>query len=149
MIMLLHQCHKNHSVPIFESNSTKHMSKLIHFHTYPVVPQEVTLSLTIFYVVAYCLIYLVVYIQLWMILVHHHKRVSFQTGFLYLCLFWSGLRATLFCFYVNGTVTGRDLPLIIYWFLYCFPVCLQFCILCLLNLYFAQVSQSFYKTTLQ
>lgn len=138
--MLLHQCHDNHSIPIFEPNDTEHFLKQYHLHKYPVVPKEVTFGLTIFYIVAYCFIYLVVYIQLWMILIYHHKRYSFQTAFLYLCIFWSGLRATLFCFFVKGTIAGMDIPLMIYWFLYCFPVCLQFCILCLLNLYFAQVS---------
>ena len=136
--MLFHECNKSNIGPIFDNNETE--LKEEHSKTFPSIPANVRFGLTVFYVFAYCLIFMVVYIQLWMILCYHHKRCSFQTTFLYLCLLWSGLRATLFSFYILGNINGMDLPLIVYWFLYCFPVCLQFFILCLLNLYFALVS---------
>ncbi|KAL8566841.1 hypothetical protein ACOMHN_052239 [Nucella lapillus] len=34
---------------------------------------------------------------------------------------------------------ANNLPVVLYWLLYCFPVCLQFTMLCLLVLFFAQV----------
>ena len=135
--MLLYQCNRTRT-PIFDGNGTAN-EKL--FHSYPSVPKEVVFGLTIGYVVAYCLVYLIVYVQLWMILAYHHKRCSFQTAFLFLCLLWSGLRATLFTFYIQHPINGMELPMFVYWLLYCFPVCLQFFILTLLILYFGQVSK--------
>ena len=142
--MLLSHCNSSRSNPIFDKNATEiDQRDREHLYHYPSIPDEVIFGLTTFYFIAYCFIYLVVYIQLWMILFYHHKRCSFQTVFLYLCLFWSGLRATLFSFYIVESVSGTDLPMFFYWLLYCFPVCLQFFILCLLNLYFAQVSKNY------
>ncbi|KAK6181220.1 hypothetical protein SNE40_009123 [Patella caerulea] len=100
---------------------------------------SVELSLTIAYIVLYGLLFFMVYVQLWMIWYYRHKRFSYQTVFLFLCLVWSGLRLTLFSFYFNDCDRANNLPGVIYWFLYCFPVCLQFIILCLLVLFFAQV----------
>ncbi|XP_076816345.1 G protein-coupled receptor 137Ba-like isoform X1 [Clavelina lepadiformis] len=107
--------------------------------TIPSVPSQVTLSLTIFYIVIYFSLFSVVYVQLWLILYYNYKRFSFQTTFLFLCTLWSALRATLFSFYFKNTQAANELPMSLYWLLYCFPVCLQFFTLCLLNLYFAQV----------
>ncbi|ESO90132.1 hypothetical protein LOTGIDRAFT_192257, partial [Lottia gigantea] len=107
---------------------------------------SVELSLTIAYIVLYGLLFLLVYCQLWMIWYYRHKRFSYQTVFLFLCLLWSGLRTTLFSFYFNDCDEANNLPGVIYWLLYCLPVCLQFVILCLLVLFFAQytfIYQSF------
>lgn len=102
---------------------------------------EVHLSLTIVYITLYSLLFLVVYVELWMILFYRHKRFSFQTVFLFLCLIWAGLRTTLFSFYFRNTSTANYLCTFFYWLLYCFPVCLQFFTLCLLVLFVAKVIQ--------
>uniref|UniRef100_A0A4W5P5J9 G protein-coupled receptor 137C n=1 Tax=Hucho hucho TaxID=62062 RepID=A0A4W5P5J9_9TELE len=104
------------------------------------VPPAVELGLTIVYTILYSLLFLFVYLQLWLILHYGHKRFSYQSVFLFLCLLWSALRTTLFSFYFKNVVQANQLHHLPYWLLYCFPVCLQFFTLCLLNLYFAQVS---------
>ncbi|XP_030636117.1 integral membrane protein GPR137C isoform X2 [Chanos chanos] len=103
------------------------------------VPPSVELGLTVVYTVLYSLLFLFVYLQLWLILHYGHKRFSYQSVFLFLCLLWSALRTTLFSFYFKNVVQANQLQPLPFWLLYCFPVCLQFFTLCLLNLYFAQV----------
>ena len=105
----------------------------------PAISPSVHLSLTIGYTVLYSCLFLIIYVQLWMILYYKHKRFSYQTVFLFLCLIWAGLRTTLFSFYFRNCVLANNLPIFFYWMLYCFPVVLQFITLCLLVLFFAQV----------
>ncbi|XP_068424068.1 G protein-coupled receptor 137Ba [Clinocottus analis] len=105
----------------------------------PAVPPYVTLGLTVAYTVFYSLLFIFVYVQLWLVLRYRHKRFSYQTAFLSLCLLWSALRAVLFSFYFDNLVTANKLGPFPFWLLYCFPVCLQFFTLCLMNLYLAQV----------
>uniref|UniRef100_A0A4W5RLJ7 G protein-coupled receptor 137c n=1 Tax=Hucho hucho TaxID=62062 RepID=A0A4W5RLJ7_9TELE len=112
------------------------------------VPPSVELGLTIVYTVLYSLLFLFVYLQLWLILHYGHKRFSYQSVFLFLCLLWSALRTTLFSFYFKNVVQANQLQPLPYWLLYCFPVCLQFFTLCLLNLYFAQVTKAKYSPEL-
>ncbi|KAL6115480.1 gpr137c [Pungitius sinensis] len=97
------------------------------------------LSLTAVYTVLYSLLFAFVYLQLWLILHYGHKRFSYQSVFLFLCLLWAALRTTLFSFYFKNVVQANRLQPLAYWLLYCCPVCLQFFTLCLLNLYFTQV----------
>lgn len=106
----------------------------------PAVHPYVTLGLTVAYTVFYSLLFIFVYIQLWLVLRYRHKRFSYQTAFLSLCLLWSALRTVLFSFYFENFVTANTLGPFPFWLLYCFPVCLQFFTLSLMNLYFAQVS---------
>uniref|UniRef100_A0A8C5M3P3 G protein-coupled receptor 137B n=1 Tax=Leptobrachium leishanense TaxID=445787 RepID=A0A8C5M3P3_9ANUR len=84
-------------------------------------------------------LFLFVYVQLWLVLKYKHKRFSYQTVFLFLCLFWASLRAVLFSFYFKNFVEANTLGAFSFWLLYCFPVCLQFFTLTLMNLYFATV----------
>uniref|UniRef100_A0A8D0E9Y6 G protein-coupled receptor 137B n=1 Tax=Salvator merianae TaxID=96440 RepID=A0A8D0E9Y6_SALMN len=105
----------------------------------PAVPPYVTLGLTIVYTVFYSLLFVFIYIQLWLILHYRHKRFSYQTVFLFLCLLWASLRTILFSFYFKDFVIANSLSPFAFWLLYCFPVCLQFFTLTLMNLYFAQV----------
>lgn len=105
----------------------------------PALAPSVELSVTIVFITIYALLFLFVYVQLWMIWYYRHKRFSYQTVFLFTCLVWSGLRTTLFSFYFNDCKVANQLPIMFYWLLYCFPVCLQFTMLCLLVLFFAQV----------
>uniref|UniRef100_A0A8C2WUW6 G protein-coupled receptor 137c n=1 Tax=Cyclopterus lumpus TaxID=8103 RepID=A0A8C2WUW6_CYCLU len=101
------------------------------------------LSLTAVYTVLYCFLFAFVYLQLWLILHYGHKRFSYQSVFLFLCLMWAALRTTLFSFYFRNVVQANRLQPLAYWLLYCCPVCLQFFTLCLLNLYFTQVGLPF------
>lgn len=107
----------------------------------PALKPKVELGLTITYTVLYGILFTIVYIQLWMIWYYRHKRFSYQTVFLYLALIWSGLRVTLFAFYFNDCSRVNFFPFFTYWLMFCFPICLQFVILCLLVLFFAQVIQ--------
>lgn len=116
----------------------------------PAVPPFVKLGLTVAYTIFYSLLFVFVYVQLWLVLRYRHKRFSYQTVFLFLCLLWAALRALLFSFYFRDCVTANTLGPLSFWLLYCFPVCLQFFTLSLMNLYFAQVSstvKSAFKTT--
>ncbi|XP_043538643.1 integral membrane protein GPR137-like isoform X2 [Chiloscyllium plagiosum] len=105
----------------------------------PAVPLSVTLGLTIVYTALYGLLFLLIYIQLWLVLHYRHKKFSYQTVFLFLCLLWAALRTTLFSFYFRDTIKANTLGPFSFWLLYCFPVCLQFFTLGLMNMYFAQV----------
>ncbi|XP_036402880.1 G protein-coupled receptor 137Ba [Megalops cyprinoides] len=105
----------------------------------PAVPPFVKLGLTVTYTVFYSLLFVFIYAQLWLVLRYRHKRFSYQTVFLFLCLLWAALRAVLFSFYFRNFVTANSLGPFAFWLLYCFPVCLQFFTLSLMNLYFAQV----------
>uniref|UniRef100_A0A8C6WK65 G protein-coupled receptor 137c n=1 Tax=Neogobius melanostomus TaxID=47308 RepID=A0A8C6WK65_9GOBI len=96
-------------------------------------------DLTTVYTVLYSFLFIFVYLQLWLILHYGHKRFSYQSVFLFLCLLWAALRTTLFSFYFQNMVQANQLQPLAYWVLYCCPVCLQFFTLCLLNLYFTQV----------
>ena len=113
----------------------------------PALTPRVELGLTCTFLALYIVLFLMVYIQLWMIWCYRHKRFSYQTVFLYLTLVWSGLRATLFSFYFYDCKTVELLPVPVYWLIFCFPVCLQFIILSLLVLFFAQVRFSSIRLT--
>ncbi|KAM8817614.1 integral membrane protein GPR137 isoform 1-T5 [Rhynchonycteris naso] len=106
----------------------------------PALPPAVTLGLTAAYTTLYALLFFSVYAQLWLVLLYGHKRLSYQTVFLALCLLWAALRTTLFSFYFRDTSRANRLGPLPFWLLYCCPVCLQFFTLTLMNLYFAQVT---------
>nr|XP_020451048.1 integral membrane protein GPR137-like [Monopterus albus]XP_020451049.1 integral membrane protein GPR137-like [Monopterus albus]XP_020451050.1 integral membrane protein GPR137-like [Monopterus albus] len=105
----------------------------------PAVAPSVQLGFTILYTALYAGLFLVVYVQLWLLFLYRHKRWSYQSVFLFLCLLWAALRTTLFSFYFCDALQANHLPVALYWLLYCFPVCLQFFTLSLINLYFTQV----------
>ncbi|XP_034036948.1 integral membrane protein GPR137 [Thalassophryne amazonica] len=106
---------------------------------HPAVAPSVQVGFTILYTCLYAGLFLVVYLQLWLLFIYRHKRWSYQSVFLFLCLLWAGLRTTLFSFYFHNALEANHLPVAIYWLLYCFPVCLQFFTFSLINLYFTQV----------
>lgn len=105
----------------------------------PALAPSVQLGFTVLYTALYAGLFLVVYAQLWLLYIYKHKRWSYQSVFLFLCLLWAALRTTLFSFYFRNALEANHLPVAIYWLLYCFPVCLQFFTLSLINLYFTQV----------
>ncbi|KTG32195.1 hypothetical protein cypCar_00013994 [Cyprinus carpio] len=104
----------------------------------PAVAPSVELGVTVLYTCLYGGLFLVVYVQLWLLLLYRHKRWSYQSIFLFLCLLWAALRTTLFSFYFRNALAANLLPAPVYWLLYCFPVCLQFFTLSLFNIYFTQ-----------
>uniref|UniRef100_A0A2K5HE14 G protein-coupled receptor 137 n=1 Tax=Colobus angolensis palliatus TaxID=336983 RepID=A0A2K5HE14_COLAP len=127
---------RNASLPDMESN----LSGLVPAAgLVPALPPAVTLGLTAAYTTLYALLFFSVYAQLWLVLLYGHKRLSYQTVFLALCLLWAALRTTLFSFYFRDTPRANRLGPLPFWLLYCCPVCLQFFTLTLMNLYFAQV----------
>ncbi|KAM3867242.1 integral membrane protein GPR137 [Diretmus argenteus] len=105
----------------------------------PAVAPSVQLGFTVLYTALYAALFLVVYVQLWLLFLYRSKRCSYQSVFLVLCLLWAALRTTLFSFYFRNALEANHLPVPVYWLLYCFPVCLQFFTLNLINLYFTQV----------
>ncbi|CAL8268209.1 unnamed protein product [Boreogadus saida] len=105
----------------------------------PAVAPALQLGFTALYTALYALLFLAVYAQLWLLLLSRHKRLSFQSVFLFLCLLWAALRATLFSFYFQNSLEANRLPMAVYWLFYCCPVCLQFFTLSLINTYFTQV----------
>ncbi|CAG5127372.1 unnamed protein product [Candidula unifasciata] len=105
----------------------------------PSLPSTIQTSLTCVYISMFSLIFLLVYVQLWMIWYYRHRRLSHQTFFLFLCLIWAGLRTTLFSFYIRDSEAVNHLGIGVYWLLNSLPVCLQFCMLCLLLHFILQV----------
>ena len=105
----------------------------------PAVAPAVQLGFTALYTALYAMLFLAVYAQLWLLLLSRHKRLSFQSVFLFLCLLWAALRTTLFSFYFLNSLEANRLPMAVYWLFYCCPVCLQFFTLSLINTYFTQV----------
>ncbi|RDD40864.1 Integral membrane protein GPR137B [Trichoplax sp. H2] len=104
----------------------------------PAIPATVHLGLTVGFTVIFSLLFILIYIQLFFILRYGHKRLSFQSVFLFLCLIWASLRITLFSFYFRNCQLANTLPTFFYWLLYCLPVCLQFITLTLLAFYFGK-----------
>ncbi|TKS72740.1 Integral membrane protein GPR137 [Collichthys lucidus] len=109
------------------------------FPLQPAIAPSVQLGFTVLYTTLYAGLFLVVYVQLWLLYFYRHKRWSYQSVFLFLCLLWAALRTTLFSFYFHNALEANHLPVVAYWLLYCFPVCLQFFTLSLINLYFTKV----------
>ncbi|TRY65222.1 hypothetical protein DNTS_002931 [Danionella cerebrum] len=126
------------SVSVWTDSSSSSSASSSELILQAAVPPGVQLGLTVLYTVLYLLLFVFVYLQLWLILHYGHKRFSYQSVFLFLCLLWSALRTTLFSFYFKNVIQANQLQPVPFWLLYCFPVCLQFFTLCLLNLYFAQ-----------
>ncbi|XP_074852319.1 integral membrane protein GPR137C [Carettochelys insculpta] len=107
----------------------------------PAVPYPVELGLTVLHTALYASLFLFAYLQLWLLLHYGEKRLSYRPLCLFLCLLWAALRTVLFSCYLQnslraGQLQHQPLP---HWLLYCFPGCLLFACLCLLNLYFAEV----------
>ncbi|XP_003408661.1 integral membrane protein GPR137C isoform X1 [Loxodonta africana] len=109
------------------------------------VPGSVQLALSVLHAVLYAALFAFAYLQLWRLLLYRERRLSYQTLCLFLCLLWAALRTTLFsaAFSLSGSLPllrpPAHLHFFPHWLLYCFPSCLQFSTLCLLNLYLAEV----------
>uniref|UniRef100_A0A4X2LDG6 G protein-coupled receptor 137C n=1 Tax=Vombatus ursinus TaxID=29139 RepID=A0A4X2LDG6_VOMUR len=103
------------------------------------------LVLSILHTSLYAALFSFAYLQLWRLLLYEERRLSYQSLCLFLCLSWAALRTTLFsaAFSLGGSLPllwpPSNLHFFSRWLLYCFPSCLQFSTLCLLNLYLAEV----------
>ncbi|CAK6432074.1 unnamed protein product [Pipistrellus nathusii] len=109
------------------------------------VPGSVQLALSVLHALLYAALFAFAYLQLWRLLLYRERRLSYQSLCLFLCLLWAALRTTLFsaAFSLSGSLPllrpPARLHFLPHWLLYCFPSCLQFSTLCLLNLYLAEV----------
>ncbi|XP_016081945.2 integral membrane protein GPR137C [Ornithorhynchus anatinus] len=108
---------------------------------------SVQLVLSVLHTALYASLFAFAYLQLWRLLLYRERRLSYRSLGLFLCVGWAALRTTLFsaAFALGGSPA---LPLLRppshlrpapHWLLYCFPVCLLFATLCLLNLHLAEV----------
>uniref|UniRef100_A0A8D2IRU7 G protein-coupled receptor 137C n=1 Tax=Varanus komodoensis TaxID=61221 RepID=A0A8D2IRU7_VARKO len=87
-------------------------------------------------------LFLFAYLQLWLLFCYRERRLSYRSVCLFLCLLWAALRTVLFCAYLQSALRAGPLRLPPFprWLLFCLPVCLLFATVCLLALYFAEVS---------
>ena len=105
----------------------------------PPLPFVVFLSVTIVFISIYAILFVFTMTQLLLILVYKHRRLSYQSIFLFTCLIWAGIRTTLFSFYFNDCKLVNNLQAFPRWFLFAFPIYLQFLMLGLLTLYMVKV----------
>lgn len=127
--------HETLSVPIFtlSNNNTAPIS------IQPGISQVTHLSLAIVFTALFALLFLMILLQLCLILYFGHRRLSYQTVFLFIYLFWASLRTTLFSFYFNDSSGTDSLSLLLKWLLFSLPIYLQFLTLSLLTLYLSKV----------
>lgn len=105
----------------------------------PPLPFGVLLIVTIVFMSIYAILFIFTMSQLVLILVYKHRRLSYQTFFLFTCLIWAGIRTTLFSFYFNNCTVVNNLQAFPRWLLFAFPIYLQFLMLGLLTLYLVKV----------
>ncbi|XP_074631968.1 G protein-coupled receptor 137Ba-like isoform X2 [Acropora palmata] len=127
--------HETLSVPIstLSNNNTAPIS------IQPGISQVTHLSLAIVFTALFALLFLMILLQLCLILYFGHRRLSYQTVFLFIYLFWASLRTTLFSFYFNDSSGTDSLSLLLRWLLFSLPIYLQFLTLSLLTLYLSKV----------
>ncbi|XP_078351661.1 integral membrane protein GPR137B-like isoform X2 [Oculina patagonica] len=130
------------SITIYTINSTTPAEIL------PPISRTAHLSLAIVFTALYALLFLMILVQLCLILYFKHRRLSYQSVFLFIYLFWAALRTTLFSFYFNDTVKANSFGAFARWLLYALPIYLQFLTLTLLTLYLAKVVLKTRRTSL-
>ena len=86
----------------------------------------------------YLLVFVVIYVQLAAIGWLRHKRYSFQTAFLFTLLLLTYLRVLLFSMYFCYSEL-KDTGTFLFLSLNGLPTFLEFCIMCLLLLFYGQV----------
>ena len=130
---------------------------------FPSIPVYVQLTVTSIYTVLYSSIFLACYVQLWALLCFQYSRRRHAFSLLWMALAWSGLRILLFSFYwpeVGGFFkdTNSDelhisdasmfTPTLSY-FLYAFPTCIQFFMLCLVASFAVGISSREFEKPFQ
>lgn len=106
----------------------------------PPLPFDVQLGITVVFTAIYALLFIFIISQLVLILHYRHRRLSYQSLFLFTCLLWASVRTTLFSFYFEDCKTVNSLSAFPKWFLFALPIYLQFLMLTLLTLYLVKVS---------
>ena len=105
----------------------------------PGISHTTHLSLAIVFTVLFALLFLMILLQLCLILYFGHRRLSYQSVFLFIYLFWAALRTTLFSCYLDDSSTTGSFHMFTRWLLFAVPIYLQFLTLSLLTLYLAKV----------
>lgn len=105
----------------------------------PPLPFQVQLGITVVFTAIYAALVIFIISQLVLILHYRHRRLSYQSLFLFTCLLWAVVRTTLFSFYFQDCKTVNNLPMFPKWFLFALPIYLQFLMLTLLTLYLVKV----------
>ena len=126
---------------IIGATTTTRPTKIPISQTQVVAPVSfgVRLAVTITFTTVYGLLFFFIMVQLWLKLYYRHKRLSYQSIFLFICLLWAAVRTTLFSFYFHDSRKANSLSSFPRWLMYAFPSWLQFLTLTLLTLYLAQV----------
>ncbi|XP_031558571.1 integral membrane protein GPR137B-like [Actinia tenebrosa] len=115
----------------------------------PPLPVGVLLIVTIVFMSIYAILFIFTISQLVLILVYKHRRLSYQTFFLFTCLIWAGIRTTLFSFYFSDCKVVNNLQAFPRWFLFAFPIYLQFVMLGLLTLYLVKLLVKSGRTSIE
>ena len=105
----------------------------------PAISHVTHLSLTIVFTTLFALLFLMIIVQLFLILYFGHRRLSYQSVFLFIYLIWAALRTTLFSFYFRNSAEADSLPAFPRWLLFALPIYLQFLTLSVLTVYLAKV----------
>lgn len=105
----------------------------------PPISHLAHLALATVFTVLYAVLFLLILAQLYLILYYKHRRLSYQSVFLFIYLFWAALRTTLFSFYFDDTLEANNIAPFARWLLFALPIYLQFLTLSLLTLYLAKV----------
>ena len=107
----------------------------------PPISHLAHLVLAIVFTALFAVLFLLIIVQLYLILYFKHRRLSYQSVFLFIYLFWAALRTTLFAFYFDDTTAlqANKIGSFARWLLFALPIYLQFLTLSLLTLYLAKV----------
>lgn len=105
----------------------------------PAISHVTHLSLAIVFTTLFALLFLMIIVQLFLILYFGHRRLSYQSVFLFIYLIWAALRTTLFSFYFGSSAEADSLPAFPRWLLFALPIYLQFLTLSVLTVYLAKV----------
>lgn len=117
----------------------------------PAISHVVHLSLAIVFTTLFALLFLMIIVQLCLILYFGHRRLSYQSVFLFIYLIWAALRTTLFSFYFSDSVEADSSHAFTRWLLFALPIYLQFLTLSVLTVYLAKVGRvsSCFRTDLK
>lgn len=119
--------------------STAYNNNTVPVSIQPAISPTTQLSVAIVFTALFALLFLLILLQLCLILYFGHRRLSYQSVFLFIYLFWASLRTTLFSFYFTDSSETESLSLFLRWCLLALPIYLQFLTLSLLTLYLSKV----------
>lgn len=125
------------SVPIRTINSTTPAE------IQPPISHLAHLALASVFTALFAVLFILILVQLYLILYFKHRRLSYQSVFLFIYLFWAALRTILFAFYFDDTTAlqANKIGSFARWLLFAMPIYLQFLTLSLLTLYLSKVGE--------